>query len=197
MPGAVGVLLLLVLLTWLLLRATDTNAPAQAATLQAFDDFAIAEASLDRDLLQARAGLLRDYDRTRQRREGDGGRGRPASFPRPGRGPRRGAGRTPGRDGRAAGGADGALQEQQRALAEFSVLCRAAEHKPGIRRPGCTARTRNRRIGGGDPLSDARYITGRRQGAAGTDRPVCGASAHGRTGRRGSAGAARACPPAA
>ncbi|MET0631982.1 MAG: two-component system VirA-like sensor kinase [Xanthobacteraceae bacterium] len=61
-PGAVGVLLLLVLLTWLLLRATDTNAPAQAATLQAFDDFAIAEASLDRDLLQARAGLLRDYD---------------------------------------------------------------------------------------------------------------------------------------
>jgi hypothetical protein len=42
-PGAVGVLLLLALLTWLLLRATDTNAPAHAATLQAFDDFAIAE----------------------------------------------------------------------------------------------------------------------------------------------------------
>jgi hypothetical protein len=62
LPGAVGVLLLLVLLTWLLLRATDTNAPAHAATLQAFDDFVIAEASLDRDLLQARAGLLRDYD---------------------------------------------------------------------------------------------------------------------------------------
>jgi signal transduction histidine kinase len=62
LPGAVGVLLLLVLLTWLLLRATNTNAPSQAATLQALDDFAIAEASLDRDLLQARAGLLRDYD---------------------------------------------------------------------------------------------------------------------------------------
>src|SRR5262245_10772987 len=58
----VGALLLLALLTWLLLRGTDTNAPAHAATLQAFDDFAIAEASLDRDLLQARAGLLRDYD---------------------------------------------------------------------------------------------------------------------------------------
>ena len=58
--GAVGVLLLVVLLTWLLLRGTDTNAPAQAVTLHAFDDFALAEASLDRDLLEARAGLLRD-----------------------------------------------------------------------------------------------------------------------------------------
>jgi signal transduction histidine kinase len=62
LAGTVGALLLLALLTWLLLRGTDTNAPAHAATLQAFDDFAIAEASLDRDLLQARAGLLRDYD---------------------------------------------------------------------------------------------------------------------------------------
>ncbi len=66
LPGAVGVLLLLVLLTWLLLRGIDTNAPAHAVTLQAFDDFALAEASLDRDVLQARAGLLRDYDCTRQ-----------------------------------------------------------------------------------------------------------------------------------
>ena len=31
-------------------------------TLRAFDDFALAEASLHRDVLQARAGLLRDYD---------------------------------------------------------------------------------------------------------------------------------------
>jgi signal transduction histidine kinase len=60
--GALGVLLLLVLLTWLLLRAIDTNAPAYAATLRAFDDFALSEASLHRDILQARAGLLRDYD---------------------------------------------------------------------------------------------------------------------------------------
>ena len=29
---------------------------------RAFDDFALAEASLHRDVLQARAGLLRDYD---------------------------------------------------------------------------------------------------------------------------------------
>jgi signal transduction histidine kinase/ActR/RegA family two-component response regulator len=62
LPGAVGVLLLLALLTWLLLRGIDTNAPAYAATLRAFDDFALAEASLHRDVLQARAGLLRNYD---------------------------------------------------------------------------------------------------------------------------------------
>jgi signal transduction histidine kinase len=61
-PGAMGALLLLTLLTWLLVRAIDTNSPAHAETLQAFDDFALAEASLNRDVLQARAGLLRDYD---------------------------------------------------------------------------------------------------------------------------------------
>ena len=57
-----GVSFLLALLTWLLLRGIDTNAPAYAATLQALDDYALAEASLHRDVLQARAGLLRDYD---------------------------------------------------------------------------------------------------------------------------------------
>src|SRR5262249_29859952 len=62
LSGALGVLLLLALLTWLLLRGIDTNAPAYAVTLRVFDDFALAEASLHRDVLQARAGLLRDYD---------------------------------------------------------------------------------------------------------------------------------------
>jgi signal transduction histidine kinase len=62
LSGVLGVLLLLALLTWLLLRGIDTNAPSYAVTLQAFDDFALAEASLHRDVLQARAGLLRDYD---------------------------------------------------------------------------------------------------------------------------------------
>jgi len=62
LPFALGVSLLLVLLTWLLLRGIDTNAPAYASTLRAFDDYALAEASLHRDVLQARAGLLRDYD---------------------------------------------------------------------------------------------------------------------------------------
>ena len=62
LPFALGVSLLLALLTWLLLRGIDTNAPAYASTLRAFDDYALAEASLHRDVLQARAGLLRDYD---------------------------------------------------------------------------------------------------------------------------------------
>src|SRR4249919_1811492 len=62
LPVALGVLLLLALLTWLLLRGIDTNAPAYAMTLKAFDDFALAQASLHRDVLQARAGLLRNYD---------------------------------------------------------------------------------------------------------------------------------------
>jgi signal transduction histidine kinase len=62
LPAALGVSLLLALLTWLLLRGIDTNAAAYAVTLRAFDDYALAEASLHRDVLQARAGLLRDYD---------------------------------------------------------------------------------------------------------------------------------------
>ena len=62
LPFAFGVSLLLALLTWLLLRGIDTNAPIYASTLRAFDDYALAEASLHRDVLQARAGLLRDYD---------------------------------------------------------------------------------------------------------------------------------------
>ena len=60
--SAVTILLLLGLLTWLLVRGTDTHAPQYEQTLQAFDDFALGEASLLRDVLQARAGLLRDYD---------------------------------------------------------------------------------------------------------------------------------------
>jgi signal transduction histidine kinase len=62
LPFAFGVPLLLVLLTWLLFRGIDTNAPVYSSTLRAFDDYALAEASLHRDVVQARAGLLRDYD---------------------------------------------------------------------------------------------------------------------------------------
>jgi len=60
--GAAAVFSLLIFLTWLTLRGIDTNATAYTMTLQAFDDFELAEASLHRDVLQARAGLLRDYD---------------------------------------------------------------------------------------------------------------------------------------
>lgn len=62
LPFALGVCFLLALLTWLLLRGIDTNASAYALALRAFDDYALAEASLHRDVLQARAGLLRNYD---------------------------------------------------------------------------------------------------------------------------------------
>jgi signal transduction histidine kinase len=61
-PAAVGVVLLLGLLTWLLVRSVVTDAAANAATLRALDDFALAQATLHRDVLQARAGLLRNYD---------------------------------------------------------------------------------------------------------------------------------------
>jgi signal transduction histidine kinase len=60
--GAVVVALLLGLLTWLLVGGFDTNGPAYTAALKVFDDFALAEASLHRDVLQARAGLLSNYD---------------------------------------------------------------------------------------------------------------------------------------
>jgi PAS domain S-box-containing protein len=59
---AAGGILLLALLTWLLLRGIDTNVSAYADTQRAFDDFALAETSIGRDILQARAGLLGNYD---------------------------------------------------------------------------------------------------------------------------------------
>jgi signal transduction histidine kinase len=61
--AGVGVVcLLLALLTWLLVRGIATDAADYATTLRIFDNFALAEASLHRDVLQARAGLLMDYD---------------------------------------------------------------------------------------------------------------------------------------
>jgi signal transduction histidine kinase len=60
--GAAAVGLLLLLLTWLLLRGTEGDTTGYALALQAFDDFALAEATLHRDILRARAGLLRNYD---------------------------------------------------------------------------------------------------------------------------------------
>jgi signal transduction histidine kinase/CheY-like chemotaxis protein len=60
--GVAAVCLLLALLTWLLLRSIASDAADYSATLRIFDDFALAEASLHRDVLQARAGLLANYD---------------------------------------------------------------------------------------------------------------------------------------
>jgi PAS domain S-box-containing protein len=59
---AAGGVLLLALLTWLLLHGIDTRSSAYAEIQRAFDDFALAEASIGRDVLQARAGLLGNYD---------------------------------------------------------------------------------------------------------------------------------------
>src|ERR1700722_17977416 len=61
--AGVGVVcLLLALLTWLLMRGIATDAVVYSTTLRIFEDFALAEASLDRDVLQARAGMLTNYD---------------------------------------------------------------------------------------------------------------------------------------
>jgi hypothetical protein len=60
--GVGAVCLLLALLTWLLVRGIATDAAAYSTTLRIFDDFALAEASLHKDVLQAPAGLLTDYD---------------------------------------------------------------------------------------------------------------------------------------
>lgn len=60
--GGAVVCILLALLTWFLVRGISTDAANYSATLRLFDDFALAEASLHRDVLEARAGLLQNYD---------------------------------------------------------------------------------------------------------------------------------------
>jgi signal transduction histidine kinase len=60
--GVGAVCLLFALLTWLLMRGIVTDTAVYSTTLRIFDDFALAEASLCRDVLRARVGLLMDYD---------------------------------------------------------------------------------------------------------------------------------------
>ena len=61
-PAAAAVSVLLVLLTWLSFRAIDTDAERYDRALKALDRFAMIEIALHRDVLSARAGLLRNYD---------------------------------------------------------------------------------------------------------------------------------------
>jgi signal transduction histidine kinase len=61
-PAALAVPLLLVLLSWLSFRAADPNAERYDRALKALDRFLVMESALHRDVLSARAGLLRDYD---------------------------------------------------------------------------------------------------------------------------------------
>jgi hypothetical protein len=56
---AAGGALLLALLTWLLLSGINTNASAYAETQRAIDDFALAEASIGRDVLHVNGGQHR------------------------------------------------------------------------------------------------------------------------------------------
>jgi len=60
--GAGTALLSALLLTWLLLRSSGADGPAYAEALQAINRYILNEASLHRDVLRARAGLLQNYD---------------------------------------------------------------------------------------------------------------------------------------
>ena len=60
--AAAAVSVLLVLLTWLSIRAIDTDAERYDRALKALDRFTMVEIALQRDVLRARAGMLRNYD---------------------------------------------------------------------------------------------------------------------------------------
>jgi signal transduction histidine kinase len=62
MPAAAAVPLVLVLLTWLSFRASNTDVERFDRALGALDRFALVESALQRDVLSARAGMLRNYD---------------------------------------------------------------------------------------------------------------------------------------
>ena len=60
--AAAAVSVLLVLLTWLFSRAIDADAERYDRALKALDRFTMLEIALQRDVLSARAGMLRNYD---------------------------------------------------------------------------------------------------------------------------------------
>ena len=62
MPAAAAVPLVLGLLTWLSFRAINTDEERFDRALGALDRFAMVESALQRDVLSARAGMLRNYD---------------------------------------------------------------------------------------------------------------------------------------
>ena len=61
-PAVVAVTFLVVLLTWLSLRAIDPDAERFDVALREMDSFETLQAGLHRDALSARAGVLRNYD---------------------------------------------------------------------------------------------------------------------------------------
>ena len=193
-PGALGVLLLLGLLTWLLLRGIDTNAPSYAVMLRAFDDFALAEASLHRDVLQARAGLLRDYDtlvKAGQAMEDAANRLRSHAL-------------TEGLDAGPVDRLDAAVAQQEELTESFkssnSLLQNSLSYvgllstSPEFGAQDSHLALRGGCFGSSRPIPNARHVTGRGQGAARTDRPICGASANFRARCGSSTGATYAYP---
>ena len=61
-PAAAAIPILLLALSWLAFRAVDPEAERFDRALKALDRFTVMEISLQRDVLSARAGLLRNYD---------------------------------------------------------------------------------------------------------------------------------------
>jgi len=62
-PATTAVPRLLMLLTWLSIRAINGDAELYERALGALDHFELAENALRRDVLTARTGVLRNYDR--------------------------------------------------------------------------------------------------------------------------------------
>lgn len=61
-PVAIGVLLIVLILTWVTQRSQSTEAERNDRILSELDHFGLLEAALQRDALTARAGMLRSYD---------------------------------------------------------------------------------------------------------------------------------------
>ena len=61
-PAAAAIPILLLTLSWLAFRSVDPEEERYDRALKALDRFTVMEISLHRDVLSARAGLLRDYD---------------------------------------------------------------------------------------------------------------------------------------
>jgi hypothetical protein len=61
-PAAAVIPILLLALSWLAFRAIDPEAERYDRALKALDRFTVMEIALQRDVLSARAGLLRNYD---------------------------------------------------------------------------------------------------------------------------------------
>lgn len=62
MPTLMAIPLLLLMLTWLAIKGMNENAQQFEQSIAALDDFQMTESALHRDILAARAGMLRNYD---------------------------------------------------------------------------------------------------------------------------------------